>query len=500
MRSDPVWESIMDYLGVDHKQADLSEDLLSAYSLIIVNAETTRGEQKTLIKYVKSGGAILEMFGHEFYYAERISTKFKRQIYDQSEDTDLKLIPFLDFYSSVHVHKDQEYFEGLIHFKTKGKGSVGFAGFDLPSLISDLNFKRKRFISDRLPFPDELVSKVSKGYLLLLFRILLQKLHFLRDLPFLFKHYSRNSKPYFAFRIDTDFGDKDSINALLNLSRESGVPFTWFLHVKAHEEWLEVFKKDPQQELALHSYVHATSDDLKKIDRDLNKAQEILRRYKIDFKGFAAPYGILNNAVKKALERLPVNYSSEFSYLYDALPMYQAEMKRWQIPIHPICTGSMSRLRYSLDDMKVYFLNQIREHQSDQTPLILYHHPMQKGFEVWDEILKSAIIDDFNPITMEGLRAWYNHRSTSSFSAVVENDSIRIECDPQEDLCFNISREIKKFDLLKFKERTVSTNVSSSFKLKTPYTPPDLDIKKNRRTDINLIKTGIIDSRNRKYL
>lgn len=496
----PAWAAIMDYLGCDYALANLQQDLNEQFSLIISNRPADPESSKILMQYVRRGGSLIECMGSEIYYKDKVQKNSKRQVYDRSGLDYLRQIPFLDLYSEVHLHRDHEYFDGFIHITTKGKGAIGFFGGDPVQLVHSLNFKRKRFMSHRTPFPDEIVSKVSKGYVLQLLLLLCKQLHYLRDLPFIYKHISPDSQPLFAFRIDSDYGNRDSVNKLLRLSRNTGIPFTWFLHVEAHEDWLDVFKVYPEQETALHCYKHATSDNASKLSSDIEKAAQILKKKHIPFKGYAAPYGISNTALRSSLSAIEPEYSSEFTLLYDALPLCIPQEDHWQVPVHPICTGSLSRLSYSNDDIRTYFESKTELHKLSHEPLIFYHHPMQKGIDMWKNLFTDLISGSFQAVTFSELLNWFKKRQRTSFEAYAEPGSVQVICEDENDLCLNFSMNMDFFDLLSFRSQTMPQHSKGSYPVVSDPRPANIDVKKPRKTDISLIKTGIFDSRNRKYL
>ena len=63
------------------------------------------------------------------------------------------------------------------------------------------------------------------------------------------------SKPIITLRIDSDFGTQESLRTLYELADSYSAILTTFLHVKAHEDWLDWFAQWSNHE---HAYM-ATS-------------------------------------------------------------------------------------------------------------------------------------------------------------------------------------------------------------------------------------------------
>ncbi len=109
--------------------------------------------------------------------------------------------------------------------------------------------------------------------------------------------------------------------------------------------------------------------------RNLN--QKALRRHLVR--------GMTNLAVQ--LVDCGFEYSSEFSYDYDNLPSVPRLRHgegTLQLPIHPICIGSLKRHSYSDKQMIQYFENVIQRKLASSEPIIFYHHPKDGYYDVLD--------------------------------------------------------------------------------------------------------------------
>mgnify|MGYP006249427947 FL=1 len=92
------------------------------------------------------------------------------------------------------------------------------------------------------------MSRTHKGHLQHLLRYALEQLFYSIDLPFLSKWNFPTSQPIITLRIDSDFSTEKSLHAIYELAHTYSAILTTFLHVKAHEDWLEWFTQWPKHE------------------------------------------------------------------------------------------------------------------------------------------------------------------------------------------------------------------------------------------------------------
>ena len=499
----PGWKSILDQIGVWYHQIDDFDDLLHSYSVIIVNKAVTPNEEEKLHVFNDAGGSVLETpDGDTFSHARfTVKKKVKTVINDYSIPF-LDHIPFLDIYSEVSLYNGMDNFSGLIDFERIQKGIVCNLGINPDKLFIDNGYIRKRFYFKREKHPDEIVSKVTKGPLIDLISSLLKELHFQQKLPFVNKWTSPKEKPVFAFRVDSDFGDRKSIQELYSIANEYNIPMTWFLHVEAHEEWLNVFHNFQNQEIALHGYEHGTSSSYEQIYNNIETGLQLLLDAGFNPRGFCAPYGIWSETLSEVLEKFDFTYTSEFTIGYDTIPFqpvnYGSRLSPFQIPIHPICTGSLNRRKASVNEMKEYFLNLLQYGVSSFQNILFYHHPLQPGTEIWKDVFEKVNQLELKKLTFHEYASFWEKRTKTSYSAAInlENEELSFS-GKLDDLLIQVSSSHSSFELIK---QTTDGQISNSVIFNYHHPKEKLneqDIRFLKSDKLQLLKTSLLDWRNR---
>ncbi|SMO33973.1 polysaccharide deacetylase family protein [Gracilimonas mengyeensis] len=495
----PEWTALMDQLGLWYHEVNFSLDLSTHYSVIIINDQTNREQLAKLESYVKAGGAILEVSAfHPFTPAGEIRKSYQKTVYRNTEDTAFTHLPYLDLYNKVGLHKQSGIFEGLVHFQNKKDGQLAYFGANIAELMQDTEYKRKRFYSAEHTPPDEIVSQVSKHTLAGLFEAVLKELHFKQGLPLVQKWISPTQKPVFGFRIDSDFGDMESIEGLYEVLKRYQIKATWFLHVQAHENWLDYFHQFDNQEIALHGYRHGTSKHSSKVLQNLSHGKELLEEAGYGLTGFCAPYGIYNEALQKALENFDFSYSSEFTFAYDGLPIQiTAQKQPIQIPIHPICTGSMRRRRYTPNQMSAYFLQVMARKAARFEPVFLYHHPLQPGLHTLEPVFQKVQDANFENLTFDEYARFWKKRRETHFEAHWDKGKVHIEKNNNCHMLFQVSFSHQGFSLLEGSGQAITPQKSPKFEYSKAYLPEPKQIAEMRTKDLKLMKTSLLDWKNR---
>jgi peptidoglycan/xylan/chitin deacetylase (PgdA/CDA1 family) len=493
------WEAVLNHLGVWFEEVIYSAEMAQRYSLIILNARSDQHQKEALRSYLKDEGSILEIKDNLTFISKSDTTpSFKKTVVNDDDTNLITSTSFLDIHADVRLHKQSELFEGLIHFKSSRNQNIGFFGADVASLIQQTGYKRKRFYSEVGAAPDEIVNQVSKSKLLSVFNEALKELHLRQGHPYVTKWTSPTTKPVFCFRIDSDFGDQDSIEALYKVINKHQISATWFLHVAAHEDWLDDFKKFENQEIALHGYEHGTSSSFRKTQTNIETGKEKLEAAGFGFDGFCAPYGIWNKALNKSLTESDFSYSSEFTFAYDGHPVQPIGKKLpLQIPIHPICTGSMRRRKYSSNDMMDYFEQVLLEKTSRFEPVLFYHHPLQPGLEVLDKVFSLVKSHQLKNLTFSEYAAFWKSRNTFTFEAYLDNGKVVFENSSDPDKIIQVATERNTFDLITTSDGNLDLTKTSKFKYSNSYLLKPEQIKRLRTRDLRHIKTSLWDWKNR---
>lgn len=493
------WQIVLDQLGLWYEELNYSNEIRESYSAIILNEKPDLAQQSKLISFVNEGGAVLELRGiHLFADSAQTSRAKVNRVVNTSGLAAFSHIPYLDIYGSAEFHKASDLFEGLAAIQTQRKGLFSFLGIDLAELMQQTGYVRKRFYSEAGSFPDEIVSKVSKKELCDLLDALLKELHFRQGIPYIQKWNFPSEKPVFGFRIDSDFGDKESINNLYQVLDNHAIPGTWFLHVQAHENWLSHFHSFENQEIALHGYKHGTSNSIPKTQENIRVGKYLMEEANFNLKGYCAPYGIWNKALYRSLKAFDFAYTSEFTFACDGAPVqHQDADLPLQIPIHPICTGSMKRKKYTDEQMAAYFKQAIQRKLGRFEPVFFYHHPLQPGLEVIDELFSEVNQQNLNKMTFAEYADFWKSRSTFSFEAYFEDNKLLLNSDAQTDAYLQVSKNHDHFFLMKNHSGETWISDKQKYEYSNCYLPDSEEAESMSRTDVRMIKTSLFDWKNR---
>ena len=498
----------LDAIGISHQECDetsLSKDSFSVIILeqLLVLPPSLKARVEA---FIGEGGAVLEISTNPFFFHDRLNVVRKVDfLVNTIPHLGFDRISHIDVFSKCRLSKNESaYFSGLVDFEAKSNGVIGFIGLDLSMILEPKSHKRKQFYGYGIgDSPDEIVSPVSRSEIIRLIEVTLLELHLRIQLPLITKWTSPTEKPVFAFRIDSDYGTESSLTDILDLATARKLSLTWFLHVKAHEKWLDLFHKFDSQELALHCYEHGTSTSKQKIGQDLDFALSLLAECNIETSGFAAPYGIWSEGLKKAILGYNFSYSSEFSTGYDGVPFalkLNDTEEIFQIPIHPICTGSLSRRRFSIVEMKNYFEEVIQAKVGMHEPVVLYHHPLQPGLEVVEHIFDTAVELGLQNLTFLEFSEFWQHRKSISFEAFLNDGEIEIQTNAPEDFLFKISATHSEFDLINSSQTSFSIPENPAFKYQSPSLPSHEEVEALHGDKLRLLKTSILDWKHRKTL
>jgi hypothetical protein len=289
--------------------------------------------------------------------------------------------------------------------------------FDPSLAVLDRRSAVKSFYSPERRIPFENVSQISKGEIRAIVTQCLEILHHRRKLPFVHLwHFPNGSRSVFCFRIDTDQGTDEHLINLSKVIDRNGIPATWFVDVKSHQDSMKLFKLLGRQEIGVHCYEHEVFSEYKKNMENIGKAKTILQNSKLDVKGFAAPFGSWTDVLGRAIADSGFEYSSEFSYDYDNFPSVPRLGRRdgvLQIPIHPICIGSMKRHGYSDKQMIRYFAEVIQRKLAVREPLFFYHHPNDGRHNVLDWLFQEMRRERVPAKTMIDYVRWWKMRTAS---------------------------------------------------------------------------------------
>jgi hypothetical protein len=457
------------------------------HSAVIVGEKVDGAWQESLRSYIVSGGSVLDGAG-SIGLAEAVET----------------VVPEKAGFESVWM-LDQERGSatGHAHVQTIranriGSGTAVRLPFDADRVYTDVQHRRRRFYSPGGRFPDERVARFSKNECRKLLTAVLQWLHHQRGLPFVFLWpFPGDARSVFLYRLDSDNGVRDQIDALYALARSYDVPISWFLHVQAHEGWLERFASMEGQEMAVHGYEHKTFATTEENLRNIAKACELLDRHGIAYRGFASPTGLWHVELARAMDTRGFQYSSEFCLDYDNLPFHPTVDGRssrvLQIPIHPVCIGNLIRAKLSPEEMKRYYRFILARKLSHEEPVVFYHHPTHQRWEIVEDTFVAVREHNLPMLTFGAWADWWERRQQASFSCTVSGTKIHV-ASSSPDAYFRIVRPDGKQMLVRASERSLE---GSAWSDPVPVLPAPQDIDKVRRFTWRLWQHTIEDFKTR---
>ena len=398
--NNPGWEIILSQEGISYEIISENSELYPENFAVIILSNTNFEKQKPkILSYLENEGSILfdARCCADFF---KIKTKSKKADFLIPDETSIFFgSGLVDIYSKIYLLKSDNLElldQGLqIQQRKAGKGNVLVLSFDVNNLMLDALSVRRKFYYPRKELPSEIVAKIAKSPIRRIVKTSLEYLFHLRDLPFVqMWYYPDGFTNAFLFRVDTDFCKSEDAEKLFKICGKNQIKATWFVDTNSQNLDAEPYIKMKNQEVALHCARHRVFEDYQKNYDNLSKGKKKLEKAKFSPTGFASPFGEWNSKLGKAIEDLDFEYSSEFALNYDDLPFcpfYEGKFSDvLQIPIHPISLGRLRRSHFSDDEMLKYYLNLINEKMSQNEPVIFYHHPHQRRFEILDEIFRQV--------------------------------------------------------------------------------------------------------------
>jgi hypothetical protein len=428
------WHILLQQIGIPH--AVITDSLLpDEFSVAVVSDTVDDRESEMLRQYLALGGAVLcsvkvyarirqitAQIGHvEYLYPGQNSVFHSLGIVDIDARCQL-----------AWNANDLKTNRGSLsaHVGTHADDLVIALPFDPADLVLDERAADKSFYSPESRLPFETVSSVSKGEIRALVLRCLELLHHRRGLPFVHLwNFPNGARSLFCLRIDTDNGTSDQLKNLSLVLQRHEISATWFVDAKNHATSIKSFADVHEQELGVHCFHHETFPDYERNVQNIRKAQELLQNSGFRMHGFAAPFGTWNNELGRAIVDCGFEYSSEFSYDYDNLPSVPrlpGGDGALQVPIHPICIGSLKRHSYTSEQMIRYFASVIERKIAVREPIIFYHHPRDMHLDVLEWLFKEMRYEKVPAKTMGEYASWWTMRSTSIPELQYANGKVRL--------------------------------------------------------------------------
>lgn len=431
------WEELLLQEGFPFAVASLDhEDLAEDYSVAVVHRSLSRRETGILTDYLARGGAILgDASSCRGIAGIEARDEFIEFLVGDGSPPFRSLaladigLPGAIAGESATVRTQQNTY--AVFAGALGKGWAVVLPFAADLALSDHRAHPKSFYAPFDRLPGENVSTVAKGEVRHLVREALAYLHARRGVPYAHLWYfPGEARNVFAFRVDSDAAPRRDIDRLYDFSRRYDVPLTWFLDVKSHESWIQHFAAMTGQEFGVHCYDHRVSTDRAANAANFGKARAVMEAVGFQVEGFAAPFGVWNPGLAAVTKDLGFRYSSEFGYAYDTLPLSPsstAEAGVMQIPIHPICPGSLRSAGCAEGKMPQYFSVAASWKIARREPLFFYHHPSHQSWETVESILSLSALPGVRPMTLGAYARWWEQRTRVQPDFRVEKGWLRVD-------------------------------------------------------------------------
>lgn len=434
----PAWALLLDQIGIPWEVLGSSRTDPRSTAVWIVSRENCAEHREALQQYLTVGGAaMMEADTAKALFGIPVQRRYLQYIYAEA-DAIFGNIPVSDIHRLSLVPADAAHLsrqggKPIIAVSAIGKGRILILPSGFIDTALDYGTRRVNFPpGNGERFPSERVARIGKHGIRRVIQMGLRHLFHYRGFPFVhLSPFPRAETGLFAFRIDTDFGERKDIDKLYQLCREYKIPASWFVETRSAESRLSQFAEMKAQEIAYHCYRHRIFPGYKRNKADFQSGLALLKQNAIQPVGYAAPYGEWHPALGALVEEYDFRYSSEFSLGFDDLPFYPYLnghfSKVLQIPIHPISVGRLRWARFSEAQMIAYYLNRLTEKVNAREPAIFYHHPGQQRWAVFESLFREVQEQSLPAISLGDYAEWWNKRQAFSWHAHLNKDKIEIE-------------------------------------------------------------------------
>ena len=509
--------SLLDSIGVNYREVTVNEAALYSCSVYIVHRPLNTQEQDWFKTQQHSGDKLAVLFTLESG-SQPANTPVKKRYCRSVHSPELLEGPLthlcmIDCYAKVSFYDGKQDLHGICFVNKKNNKAFEqsvYLGIPIEAAFSKFSYTRKVFPSPTGHRPNELVSSSHIGHLQDLVNYALEQLFYSVDLPYLRKWRFPTSKPIITLRIDSDFATQESLRILYELANSYSAILTTFLHVKAHEDWLDWFAQWSNHEHALHGYEHAHISSSYPLYQDVENGYQAMTLAGIRPNGYAAPYGIWSEQLSKALDTYPFSYSSEFTHGYDGLPYWSpkslpdsddALIRRLQLPIHPICTGSLHRYQATESDFTAYFKRYMDTQHGFQQPLMLYHHPLQPGFTSIEFILKYAQELGLQWLSYSDWSTFWTKRAAEQCNIYYHKSSRQLRSKDKPSLLYELKQDTQDFAIISTNDwdsqKVLPMNTLTFRKIQCETMADEKFLENRFSNKWRLLKETIIQNRNR---
>jgi hypothetical protein len=252
--------------------------------------------------------------------------------------------------------------------------------------------------------------------------------------------YPHPYRSVFNFRVDLDEPVPEDYHRFALPRNLLADCCTHFVSTQAYENEHEVLSDLMRYDTQSHGHFHYIYRDPEANERNLERADRILRRAGFAPVGFAAPHGRWNPGLDQVLESLGYEYSSDFQVGYDDFPFFPSRESRFsrvlQLPVHPVCEGLF--LDAGVQDSRVvadYLCRIIEAKVSCGEPALLYGHPERRLGRMPEILIALHRLLDRHCLvwraTLTELTRWWKWRAGRKY-LVLPREGRRIEIQFEE--------------------------------------------------------------------
>jgi hypothetical protein len=184
------------------------------------------------------------------------------------------------------------------------------------------------------------------------------------------------------------------------------------------------------QEIGVHCYLHRPFETRNDVAADLDRAHSRLVAAGFTPRGGAAPYGYWSPVISRLAHQYGWEYTSEFGYVYDTTPMFPVVQEETptviQIPVHPVSVGSLRRAGFTGQKMREYYRGVAWRKRMMDEPLVFYHHPGHRAWEVVADLLAEGGAAGTRRMTFLDYARWARGRRNVSWSVEAVGTELRV--------------------------------------------------------------------------
>ncbi len=450
----PHWQELLHQEGVSLFPVSHLSDL----AVLILNREPSETDAGRIREYIESGGCLLAAAAHAtaVWPAHKPAEKRLRWIAPEGDSPLFRNVGIVDIESRGWVLPEAsigvtDSGDKAIVAAPRGRGYCILLPFDVAQVLAGYASGPRQFPAETPRFPYDTVARTGRGEVRRLVANCLRFLLAHTGLPYThLASVPAGSPSVFGFRVDTDFGPRQDLEAVARLADRVGMTFSWYVNVGAHAAHVDLFSDLARRghDIQLHCLRHTVYPDYARNLENFKNGEATLSAAGLTPVGVVAPFGEWNPNLNRALEELKLAYSSEFCLAYDDLPFRPVVDGRLgkvlQVPIHPICLGRLVAARASTAQMAAYFRSVIDLQVARREPCFLYDHPerIAQFSDVLAEVLQYGSDRCGSVTTLTQFAQWWQRRERFDWSLRMSDGDIEIQAQTRvDDLSVVLERE-----------------------------------------------------------